>query len=355
MITTVLIAFGLVMIYSASSIYALNHFGNPAYFLKRQFIFLSFGIIFGFLLLGIEIRHLRTFIKPLTVASIILLALVLVPGLGHQAGGARRWFRLGGFSFQPSIMMALVLVVYMADFMSRKEKKLDDFREGVLPLVLVLALVCSLVLLQPDLGTAISIGLIGVLLLYLGGLRLSYLITLLVAAAALFYPLVLCVPYRRARILAFLNPWFDPEGSGFQIIQSQIALASGGFFGRGLGCSQQKLFYLPASHTDFIFSIIGEELGLFGTVSVIALFILLLLEGLKIVKNTKNSFSYLLGCGILLWFALRVVVNIGSSCALLPTKGLGLPFISYGGSSLVFDIAAISLLLNIGRTQEEYG
>jgi cell division protein FtsW len=189
-------------------------------------------------------------------------------------------------------------------------------------------------------------------MLFVGGLKLSYIFYIILGALPLLYILIFSVPYRRMRIMAFLNPWSDPRGSGFQIIQSQIALGSGGIFGKGLGHSQQKLFYLPAAHTDFIFSIIGEELGLVGTASVIFLFVIFIRLGIKIIKNAPDSFSYLLSLGLVAMLSLKAMVNIGVSCGIFPTKGLPLPFISYGGSSFIFDMISVGILLNIARAGE---
>jgi cell division protein FtsW len=209
-----------------------------------------------------------------------------------------------------------------------------------------------LIIVQPDLGTTLALGVVVFLMLFIAGVRPAYLLSVILAALPALYVLIFTVPYRRTRILAFINPWLDPTGSGFQIIQSQVALGSGGIFGIGLGHSRQKLFYLPAAHTDFIFSIIGEELGLLGTVGVVVLFILLMQQGLKVIKNAPDKFGTFLSLGIVLMIALKAAINIGVSCALLPTKGLPLPFISYGGSSLIFDMVSIGLLINIARTGE---
>jgi cell division protein FtsW len=205
---------------------------------------------------------------------------------------------------------------------------------------------------QPDLGTALAIGIVVFIMLFISGVRLTYLLSLILASIPALYFLIFNVPYRRMRILAFINPWLDPKGSGFQIIQSQIALGSGGIFGVGLGHSRQKLFYLPAAHTDFIFSIIGEELGLVGTLGVLLLFMIFIQQGLKIVKNSPDKFGYFLSLGLILMISLKAVINIGVSCGLLPTKGLSLPFISYGGSSFMFDMISVGILMNVGRTGE---
>ena len=349
--TIILICIGLVMIYSTSSIYAQEQFNDGMFFLKRHLLFLFIGAILCSFLLCIDYKKLKNISKPLLIFVLLLLILVLLPGIGYSVGGAQRWFRFGRFSFQPSEMASVVLILYVADFISRKQNLMGNFLKGFLPLILVLGLICGLIFLQPNLGTALAIFIVIALLLYIGGTPISYLALTLIASLPLLYIMIFRVPYRRLRILTFLNPWSDPAGSGFQIIQSQIALGSGGLFGAGLGAGRQKLF-LPAAHTDFIFSIIGEELGFFGIAVVIMLFIFLLLCVLKAIKNCPEPFGYYLGLGLILSLILRAFINIAVVCGMLPTKGLPLPFISYGGSSLIFDMISIALILNISKSAE---
>ena len=278
--------------------------------------------------------------------------LVLIPGISREVSGARRWFRFKFISFQPSELAGMAIIIYIADFISRKDKVIKTFLRGFLPPVCVLGLCTLLILLQPDLGTALAIGVVVFIVLFVSGVRVSYLLSIILVSLPILYILIFSVPYRKMRILSFLNPWLDPKGSGFQIIQSQIALGSGGIFGVGLGHSKQKLFYLPAAHTDFIFSIIGEELGLIGTLGVIILFMIFIQQGLKIIKHASDKFGYFLSLGLVSMISLKAIINVSTSCGLLPTKGLPLPFISYGGSSLIFDMLSLGLLLNIGRTGE---
>lgn len=350
--SVVLICIGIVMIYSASSIYAWEQYKDSAFFLKRHLSFLGIGLILAVLALVVDIKKLRQYAKPLLVISFILLLLVLIPGIGREVSGARRWFRFRFLSFQPSEFAGLAIIIYTADFLSRKAKTLESFTKGFLPPIMTMGASLLLILMQPDLGTTISIAVVVFVMLFVSGVRPVYLVSLFLMSLPALYLLIFRVAYRRMRILAFLNPWLDPRGSGFQIIQSQLALGSGGIFGVGLGQSKQKLFYLPAAHTDFIFSIIGEELGLLGTLSVIILFIVFIHYGLKIVKNAPDKFTYLLALGLVLMVALKASINIGVSCGMLPTKGLPLPFISYGGSSFLFDMVSLGLLLNIARTGE---
>ncbi|MFH1354755.1 MAG: putative lipid II flippase FtsW [Candidatus Omnitrophota bacterium] len=351
-VSIILISIGLVMIYSASSIHAWERYKDSFYFFKRHLSFLVIGAILAFLAMCIDYRGLRKFARPLLFFAFILLILVLIPGIGREVSGARRWFRFKFFSFQPSELSGMFLIIYLADFIARKGKVIKDFSRGFLPPLCVLGLCTLLILMQPDLGTALSICIVALIMLFIAGIRPLYFLSLGLASLPVLYALIFRVPYRRMRILAFLNPWLDPRGGGFQIIQSQIALGSGGLLGLGLGHSKQKLFYLPAAHTDFIFSIIGEELGLLGTLGVIALFMIFILQGLKIIKNTSDSFGYFLSLGLVLMISLKAVINIGVSCGVLPTKGLPLPFISYGGTSLVLDMISVGILLNIARSGE---
>lgn len=351
-ITSLLVCIGVVMIFSSSSVYALKVLGSSTYFLYRHLLFLSIGIILTIMVMSIDYRELQDMAKPLLIIAIVALALVLIPGIGKESYGARRWFKLGMFSVQPSEYAKIAMLLYISDFLSRKHGKIRDFREGFLPPIMVLGVTCLLILKQPDLGTSVFIAAITLLMMFIAGARVMHLGILIMAALPAMYLLIAKVPYRMARIMAFLDPWRDSQGIGFQLSQSQIALGSGGIFGVGLGHSKQKLFYLPAAHTDFIFSIIGEELGLIGTLTVIILFILLIWQAARIAKRTTNSFGYFLSLGVVLMIGLQTVINIGVSMGVFPTKGLPLPFISYGGSALMANLVAMGLLLNVSRTQE---
>jgi cell division protein FtsW len=351
-VSVVLICIGIVMIYSSSSIYAWERYGDSFYFLKRHLSFLAVGLLLCFLAMVVDYRLLKKYSHVMLWIAFFLLVLVLIPGIGREVSGARRWFRFKFISFQPSEFANLALIVYIADFISRKEDKIKMFLEGFVPVICMLGAVVVLIILQPDLGTVIALSGVALIMLYIGGTRGRYIISLFLCSLPALYLLVFSVPYRRARILAFLDPWMDPQGIGFQIIQSQIALGTGGLFGRGLGHSQQKLFYLPAAHTDFIFSIIGEELGLLGTLGVIVLFTIFIQQGLKIIKSAQNRFGYFLALGLVLMISLKAIINIGVSCGVFPTKGLPLPFISYGGSSLIFDMVSLGILINIAKCGE---
>jgi cell division protein FtsW len=350
--TFILVCIGVVMIYSASSIYAWERYKDSFFFLKRHIIFLLIGALLALLVMGADYRSFRKWAKPFLALSFFLLVLVLIPGIGREVSGARRWFRFKFISFQPSELANMAVIIYMADFISRKSEYIKTFWRGFLPPIAILGAATILVLAQPDLGTTLALGIVVLTMLFVAGIRLTYLLSLVAAGLPLLYFLIFSVPYRRMRIMSFLNPWLDPKGSGFQIIQSQIALGSGGISGLGLGHSKQKLFYLPAAHTDFIFSIIGEELGLLGTVGVIILLIIFIHQGVKVIRQAPDKFGYFLSLGLVVMISLKAAINIGVSCGVLPTKGLPLPFISYGGSSFVFDLVSVGILMNIARTGE---
>lgn len=337
------------MVYSASAVYAYERFADSAHFLKRHLLALFIGFIGAVGAMLIDPEVLRRRAKTILFLSLLSLILVLVPGIGRETGGARRWFWLGVLSFQPAEFAKLALIIYLASTLARKEKILSSFLQGFLPLIIVAGSIILLIIIQPDLGSAINIGLITLLVFLVSGIRLSHLSLLVASSLGVFGWLIYNFPYRRRRIISFLNPWLDARGSGFQIIQSFLALGSGGLFGVGLGQSRQKLFYLPQSHTDFIFSIIGEELGFVGAVSVLILFSLLIWQGIKVALRSTNQFNQLLSFGITVMIGLEALINIAVASGSIPTKGLPLPFISYGGSSLVFKMVSVGILLNLAR------
>lgn len=349
MITTILIAAGVVMIYSASSIIAYENYGDSTYFLKRQLLYVILGAVLSAFVLSFDYAKLRKYIKPFLLFSITLLFLVLIPGIGHEISGARRWIRVGFINFQPSEIVKIAMIFYAADVLSRKQSDILDLKHGFLPLTIMLGVCLFFILLEPDLGTALAIGFLTFAMIFVAGAKLKHLGATFLSVIPAVAFLIAIKPYRIKRIFAFLNPWADPRGAGFQIIQSYIALGSGGLFGVGLGHSQQKLFYLPEAHTDFIFAIIGEEMGFLGAFAIIALFIALIYLGTYIAYKARDLFGQLLGFGLVGMIALQVVVNIAVVTGSIPTKGLPLPFISYGGSSLVVSMLSVALLLNIAK------
>lgn len=348
-ITSILIAVGIVMVYSASAIHAHETLKDSLFFLKRHLLYLFIGILSTLIVMSIDCKQLQRHSRSLLFISLALLVLVLIPKIGYEAGGARRWFRFWIFSFQPSEAAKVCIIIYLADFLSRKGTRIKNFFTGFLPPTLILGVFLGLILLEPDLGTAFLIGVVGCIMFFVTGSRIQHLLYMALTALPFLYLAIFSTTYRRNRILVFLNPWRDPRGSGFQMIQSFLALGSGGLLGVGLGQSKQKLFYLPASHTDFIFSIIGEELGLLGTFSILVLFFALCIQGMRIVARCDNNFGKLAGLGIVSMITIEALIHIGVSIGALPTKGLPLPFISYGGSSLIFHMVAIGILLNIAR------
>ena len=351
-IVTLLLSIGTVMIYSSSGVYALQELGNKTYFLSRHVFFLMVGLVLTVMVMAFDYRNMQKFAKPLALFTFFLLVLVLIPGIGKASFGARRWFRIGVFNFQPSEFAKLAILFYMADFLTRKQNKLYSFWEGFLPPVVMMGIASLLIVKQPDLGNSVLLAGIVLIMMFVAGGRPLHVIFLVLRAMPFLYFLIARVPYRLARIMAFLDPWQDSQGIGFQLSQSQIALGSGGLWGVGLGKSVQKLFYLPAAHTDFILSILGEELGLIGTMGVVFLFVALIWQGARIAKRTTDPFGYYLAVGIVTRLGLQAVVNIGVSIGALPTKGLPLPFVSYGGSALIFNMMAVGLLLNISRIQD---
>ena len=348
-ITFILLMIGIVMIYSSSALYAFEKFDDSALFLKRQIGFLFAGFILMLYMMSIDFAVIERLSKIIMIVSIALLVLVLIPGIGFSVAGARRWFRLGPLSFQPSEFAKLAVIIYLASFMQRKGYKIKDLFYGYIPCMSVIAATSFLILLQPDLGTAVSIFFIGFFVIFISGGELKHLFTTVLSGVPLLYYLIFSVPYRRRRMLVFLDPWKDSKGAGFQIVQSFLALGSGGLFGVGLGQSKQKLFYLPEPHTDFIFSIIGEELGFIGAGSVIILFAIFVWQGMRAFFKVNRPFNKVLIFGATAMIAFEVLVNIGVSVGAFPTKGLPLPFVSYGGSSLVFHMALVGLMLNAMR------
>ena len=352
LITVTLVCVGIIMIYSASSIYAYSAMGDSLYFLKRHLIYLVVGFAMMFFAMAYDLKKLQKFSKPIMLLSIFLLLLVLIPHIGRETAGARRWFKVGPVNFQPSEFAKIAVIIYMADLVSRKGILAKSFLRGYLPAVVILGTVVGLVLLEPDLGTAITVSLIAFILLYVGGVNPLYVWGSFLASLPVLYLLLFRVAYRRKRLMVFMNPWADKRGAGFQIIQSFVALGSGGPFGVGLGQSRQKLFYLPASHTDFIFSIIGEELGFAGVTAIVVLFGIFIWQGMKVAFKAIDTFERSLALGVVSLIAIETIINIGVTAGALPTKGLPLPFISYGGSGLIFHLAAVGLLLNVARSCE---
>jgi cell division protein FtsW len=353
LVAVLLIGFGALMIYSSTSVVTpvLARKGvKEFYYFKRH----MFTILVGFACMFAAYRMGTSFIRkisiPLLVFSFFLLILVFVPHIGVSAGGANRWIRLWPSTFQPSELVKLSMVIFLARYLSMPEYSPDNYKSFLKPLG-VMVIFEAAFLKQPDFGAAMSLTVLTFAMLFLSGVKLRYIASLLLLAVPVIIKLAM-EPYRLRRITSFLNPWDDAQGSGFQLVQSFIALGSGGLTGVGLGSSKQKLAYLPESHTDFIFSIIGEEFGLIGVIFVIALFLVLFIKGVSIANKAKDGFVYYLAIGLSLMVSLQALINFAVATGLVPTKGLPLPFISYGGSSLLVNMAAIGILLNISKGED---
>ena len=345
--TLALVSFGIVMVYSASFPVGTERMGDPYHFLKKQAIAAGLGI--GLLVLGARMnyRYWQPLALPLLIASIVLLILVFVPGVRQQIGGAYRWLKIYGFSFQPSELAKLALVIYLARSLTKKEGRMERFTVGFLPFVVVLAILFPLVLKQPDFGTGVLFVAVVFLMLFVAGTPFRFLGGALLAALPFLAHLAVKANYRWERIVTFLDPWKDSGGAGFQIIQSFLGFGAGKVFGVGLGEGKQKLFYLPEIHTNFIFSVIGEELGLVGVSIIIALFLVLVIRGFQSCFRAPDRFGTYLSLGITVLIAIQTLLNMGVVMGLLPTKGSTLPFISYGGTSLMMNLMAVGILLNV--------
>jgi cell division protein FtsW len=345
--TGVLVLVGLVMILSAS---LWSSESSPFLYFNKQVLWAVIGLAVFFFFARFDYKRLKGLGYWLLPLVIFLLLVVLVPGIGTNVGGSSRWFRLGPLSFQPSEAAKLALVLFAADVFSRKkEKRFKDFAHAAIPMIPVLAVLTGLVMLQPDLGTTSLLGFIGMGMLFVAGARVRHLLPFALVGTGLALGAALFEPYRRARILAFLNPWADPLNTGYHTIQSLIALGSGGWFGVGLGASRQKWTYVPNAHTDFIFAILGEEMGLLGTLMIVGLFAFLAYLGITTARRASDRFGMLLAAGITMWITLQALVNMGAVTAALPVTGVPLPLVSFGGTSLVICLCAMGILTNIAR------
>ncbi len=347
--TALLCLTGVLMIYSASSSLSDRLYGNSLYFLRSHLVHLAFGLAAMAVAMRVPFETWKGWVPFGLGLSLVLLVLVLIPGIGHEVAGARRWLRLGPVGFQPTELLKLVLIANVAYYLTRRQDVLAQFVRGVAPSLAVMALFLGLVLLQPDFGTVVLVTLTLLVMIFSGGARLGHVLFSLAGFGLIGVVLVASQTYRMRRIFAFLDPWGDRLDSGFQIVQSYLAFGSGGWFGVGLGDSREKMFFLPDAHTDFIFSILGEELGLIGVLAAIALFACFLWRGFRITFSAEDEFGRHLAYGITTLFALQMMLNLAVVMGVMPTKGLPLPFISYGGSSLVASLFMTGVLLNIGR------
>ena len=345
--TIILMGIGLVAIYSSSSFLAEHKFQDSNFYLGRQALFVLIGIFLLVIVKNIPVELYRRIVYPILFISFALLVMLFIPGVAKKIGGAYRWIQIGPFALQPSELVKLALAVYMAYSMSKKGTNMSSFSKGLLPHLLVVGTFMFMILIQPDLGTTVILGCWLMILLFVAGLNVFHLLAMIIIALPMVLWLITHAEYRLNRLLAFMKPWEYPQGLGFQIIHSFLAFGSGGIWGVGLGNSKQKLLYLPEPHTDFILSILGEELGLIGIAVIILLFAVLIVRGIKIALDASDLYSSYLALGITILLGLQVVINMGVVMGLLPTKGLTLPFLSYGGSSLLVNLVGIGILMSI--------
>jgi len=347
-VTLGLVGSGVAMVFSSSAIVAKEKFGDPNYFSFKQLIFATVGLAVMFVVMKVDYHTYR---RPAVVFSglaAVVALLVLVFFLATSAN-THRWIQLAGFSVQPSEIAKLALIFFLAYFLEKRRSNINDLAFTIVPIAVIVALLAGLIVLQPDLGTAVSLLVISGVLLFVAGLDLRWIAASIIFALPVFYLLVFRVRYRRERILAFLNPWEEPLGRGFQVIQSLLSVASGGIAGLGFMEGKQKLFYLPEAHTDFIFAVVGEEMGMIGTCAVLVLFTLFLWRGLRTSMRAPDLFGFYLALGITMMVCVQAFINMSVVLGLLTTKGIPLPFLSYGGSSFVVMLAAVGILLNVSQ------
>ena len=350
LVTYALAAIGLIIVFSASGVMAETRYGDSMFFLKRQGLWLLLGLVALHWVSHLEYDRWKTLTPCVLGLTFVLLILVLIPMLGTQVNGARRWLRMGWMSVQPGELAKLSVVLYLASFLTRKERDITRFGQGMLPPMLIVGMMSGLALLEPDMGTAAVMTILLLGLLFVGGARLPYLVGLAGTLAGLAYLLIMQSDYRRRRLLNFLDPWQDPTDAGFQLTQSFVALGNGGVFGVGLGEGRQKRFFLPEAHSDFVLALVGEELGFVGTGLLMALFVALIVRGFRIASRAPDAFGRHLAYGVTLLLGVQVVINMGVVSGSLPTKGLTLPLVSYGGSSLMVTLVAIGMLLSVSRS-----
>jgi len=344
-----LVITGVVMVFSSSAVYAMETYHDSYYFLKRHVMWVLLGTGAMCLVRRVDYHKFQSLTYPIIMITFLLLIAVMIPSLSKEVGGARRWLTLGGLSFQPSELAKFALILFIAKSMVKRVDKLRNFAYGYLPNLIVLGIFFVLILLQPDFGTAMIISVVTFIMLFVAGVRKKFLFLSALAVLPFVATAVLGTEYRARRLLSFLDPWADPSDAGFQAVQSFLAFGRGGLWGLGLGDSKQKLFYLPEAHTDFIFSVIGEELGFLGTLVIVVLFGLLIWRGFSTAFRARDLFGTHLALGLTLLVGVQALTNMGVAVGILPTKGLTLPFISLGGSSLLITMMSMGVLLNVSE------
>lgn len=347
--TISLLAVGLIMVYSASTVMAQYNFDDSFFFLKRQLFFACLGVVAMLFMMNVDYWTWRRFTKVIIIVCFVLLLVVLIPGVGLVRGGARSWLGVGAFSIQPSEFMKIAMIFFLAKYLSERHKYVTTIKHGLVPTLGLVMIAFALIMLQPDLGTGAVMLFTSVVMIFIAGAQIKHFVFLGVMGLLGFVGLIVSAPYRLQRIVSFLDPWQDPLGAGFQIIQSLYAIGPGGFLGLGLGDSRQKYFYLPEPQTDFIFAILSEELGFIGGAFVLMCFAVLLWRGLRIALYAPDLYGTFLATGIIGMIAIQVMINIGVVIGLMPVTGITLPLLSYGGSSLTLMLTSIGVLLNISR------
>ncbi len=341
--------FGIVMVYSSSYVWAEYKFDDAFKFVKHQGLFFLIGLFLIFIIVKIDYKIYEKYSNKILLSCLILLILVIIPGIGTVRNGSRSWFGIGSFGIQPSEFAKLGLIIFISKYLSKNEKNLKDIKKGVLPILGLVLIIFGLIMLQPDFGTGVIILMTSVGLLFVGGVNFKFFLRIGLIGVAGIVALIAVAPYRLERILSFLNPWSDPLGSGFQIIQSLYAIGPGGLFGYGFLNSRQKHFYLPEPQTDFIFSIISEEFGFMGVIIVSTLFLTIIIRGFRISRNTTDLFGKYVAFGITFGLAFQACLNLMVVVGLIPVTGVTLPFLSYGGSSLLITLCSMGILLNISK------
>lgn len=342
---------GIVMVHSASAAISMKKYGSHLYFMQKQAIFFAISLISMFIASKFPYKALKKLAYPLLFISFIMLLAIKFANMGVTAGGATRWLRIGGITFQPSEFAKLALIIFLAYSLNKKQEMIQQFSVGFIPQVLVFGMIAILILQQPDLGTVVIIGAITWSMMFIAGTPILHLLSPLPLSIPFIYFAVYKVDYRMARVLAFLNPWADPQNTGYQITHSLKAFGSGGLFGQGIGLGMQKLHYLPEPHTDFILSVIGEELGLAGVITILLLYAVILFRGVSIAKSADTLFGTFVAAGLTISLGLQVIINTGVTLGVLPTKGLTLPFLSYGGTSLLINMVCMGILINIASNR----
>lgn len=344
-----LVGIGVVMVFSVSYFHAQDRFGDPLLFFRKHLVALGCGAVLFAAASCLRIDFLERGANAIFLGTLLLLVAVLLPDVGIERGGAQRWLRLGGFSLQPTEFAKLGVVLFAARWISTRRDEIRDFRRGILPLLAVVGVCSALVMMQPDFGTTAILGALTLLMLFAGGARPIQMTGLVFVGIGLLAAGAVAAPYRMRRLMAFLDPWQQSQEGGFQLVQSLIAFGSGGGSGVGLGNSRQKLHFLPEAHTDFVFALVGEELGLVGALTVLLLFAFVAFRGYRIAARHPDSFGSLLAFGLTSVIILGAVVNVGVVLGVLPTKGLALPFVSYGGSALLSSMLQIGILAALSR------